>query len=179
MGKTDKRTAEEHRTKYKEYYQRVIKPVREAARPLCSAPGCTSKTIYIRGKFCKEHRDLQALKVVADTTSWYHKNREKVTDRRLQRAYGITLKQAREMLASQGGVCAICKNLLEDQACAGKSRRGTVIDHCHETGLVRGVLCSLCNKGLGHFSDNPEFLGAAISYLAGATQNPCLGDGAR
>jgi hypothetical protein len=42
------------------------------------------------------------------------------------------------------------------------------IDHCHETNLVRGLLCHDCNKGLGNFKDNIIFLQIAIEYLKGA-----------
>lgn len=59
-----------------------------------------------------------------------------------------------------GAVCQIC----------GKSEvefaRELSVDHCHETGAIRGLLCINCNVGLGHFKDSPELLQAAIDYLA-------------
>jgi hypothetical protein len=59
--------------------------------------------------------------------------------------------------------CKICgKNLLPYSK--DKTERGH-IDHCHTTGKVRGVLCDLCNKGLGQFKDNIETLEKAINYL--------------
>lgn len=43
-----------------------------------------------------------------------------------------------------------------------------VVDHCHSSGKVRGMLCQHCNRGLGHFRDNPEVMGRAINYVKGA-----------
>lgn len=63
-----------------------------------------------------------------------------------------------EMLAAQGGTCAIC----------GKEcdiHRNLAVDHDHESGKVRGLLCQNCNVGLGHFKDNPALLQQAIDYL--------------
>ena len=59
------------------------------------------------------------------------------------------------------GECAICEKDLD----ADLDSRDHHIDHCHETGVIRGVLCSNCNKGLGHFKDNIESLTNAIKYL--------------
>lgn len=68
--------------------------------------------------------------------------------------YGITIEEYDGMLLVQNGRCAIC--------CEEKS---LVVDHCHANGHVRGLLCGECNKGLGLFRDNPEFLESAIVYL--------------
>lgn len=87
----------------------------------------------------------------------------------LRATYGITYPAYLSMKRGQGGVCAICK---EEET--GVHRRGSVeipldlaVDHCHETGEVRGLLCHKCNKGLGLFKDNPVLLKAAQDYLTG------------
>lgn len=74
--------------------------------------------------------------------------------------FGITADEADALLAEQGGVCPICREEISDA-------RGYEphIDHDHETGQVRGILCFLCNAGLGQFRDNPDRLRAAIVYL--------------
>lgn len=64
------------------------------------------------------------------------------------------------MLLQQGGVCLICNDPGDRQALG--------VDHCHATGLVRGILCDKCNRGLGYFKDNPELLIAASIYLEAA-----------
>lgn len=58
------------------------------------------------------------------------------------------------MMTKQGGLCAICKEA-----------KATHIDHSHETGRVRGVLCLACNTALGSFRDSPKLLARAIVYL--------------
>ena len=60
------------------------------------------------------------------------------------------------ILEKQNGVCAICKNKYEIEL---------GVDHNHETGENRGLLCTACNVALGNFKDNIEFLEEAIRYL--------------
>lgn len=72
--------------------------------------------------------------------------------------YGLSPEQYLDMLEKQQGKCAICK--LEPT-----SKRGLAVDHDHETGEVRGLLCGGCNTALGSFKDDPEVLTSAIEYL--------------
>jgi len=74
-----------------------------------------------------------------------------------KRLYGLTVEQV-EQMALTG--CAICRTTDWN----GRHARPH-IDHCHETGRVRGVLCSECNTGLGKFKDNPNLLRRAVEYL--------------
>lgn len=69
--------------------------------------------------------------------------------------YGLTKPEYERMFNTQGGKCKI------DEC----DRAAEVIDHCHKTGKVRGLLCSTHNKGLGHFNDDPEELRRAAAYL--------------
>lgn len=78
---------------------------------------------------------------------------------RLSRAYGMTPEQYSELLRSQGGGCAICG------ACVDKTGRALAVDHCHETGKVRGILCGQCNTGVGNLGDNPSLLRRAAAYV--------------
>ena len=74
--------------------------------------------------------------------------------------YGVT-KEWYDLEIQKG--CAICGTYLNESSSI-KRERGH-IDHCHTTGKVRGVLCDLCNKGLGQFKDNIDNLENAIKYL--------------
>lgn len=93
---------------------------------------------------------------------WVHKNYAYTLEYRrrlsLKKNFGITIEQYDAMLKEQNGVCAICGNKC-------KSGRRLAVDHCHKTGLNRGLLCANCNRGLGLFSDSTKLLIAAIKYL--------------
>lgn len=81
---------------------------------------------------------------------------------------GILQSEYLFLLQRQNGVCAICA-----KTCT--SGRKLAVDHCHTTGLVRGLLCMKCNIGLGHFRENPLFLASAITYVQrGTTDIPYL-----
>lgn len=77
----------------------------------------------------------------------------------LKRIYGITIKEYYKMLEDQGGGCAVCGKT------PGENGRRLAVDHDHETGEVRGLLCSSCNTGLGNFKDDPQLLESAMYYL--------------
>lgn len=78
-------------------------------------------------------------------------------DKTLQRTYGITLDEYDAIAQRQGGVCAICGELDETFRLS--------VDHEHDSGKIRGLLCGNCNHGLGHFKDRPDLMLAAIQYL--------------
>lgn len=79
------------------------------------------------------------------------------------RQYGITEAERDEMVASQMGLCVIC---LKAPAAH--------VDHCHEKGRVRGVLCFSCNAALGQFKDRPDVIRRAATYLEGNAWKPTL-----
>lgn len=83
---------------------------------------------------------------------------------RLKCNYRLTPKQFDAMWQSQMQLCGICNKKLE--LCSKTNRKGAVVDHCHKSGMVREILCSDCNIGLGMFHDDPAVLASAIAYLA-------------
>jgi hypothetical protein len=103
---------------------------------------------------------------------WFAENKERHKETRHRHAmratYGLTPEQYQDMLAAQGGVCAIC-GLDEPNA---HGRTGTQfrlsVDHCHDTGRVRGLLCQKCNRAIGLLGDNVDLLRKAIAYLGGS-----------
>ena len=76
--------------------------------------------------------------------------------------YGLTQDDYAKMFEEQNGYCKICKGH------AIEFSRRLAVDHCHETGKVRGLLCMFCNTGLGNFKDNIDLLEEAIAYLKNA-----------
>lgn len=78
-------------------------------------------------------------------------------DKYLKTKYGLTLKEYYEMESSQNGVCAICKGRSTDKSLA--------VDHCHETGKIRGLLCDRCNIALGLIYDRIDIANSIVRYL--------------
>ena len=69
------------------------------------------------------------------------------------------------MLAAQGGTCALCDATPESQR--AKYQTYFHVDHCHDTGRVRGLLCGEHNMLLGRFNDDPDLLRRAADYIDG------------
>lgn len=83
------------------------------------------------------------------------------------RKYGLTQEEYDWLLFLQDGQCAICKKTPEQSGLTGRNGQRLHVDHCHDTGVVRGLLCTRCNTLLGMAGDSPECLRAAIYYLGG------------
>jgi hypothetical protein len=82
---------------------------------------------------------------------------DKVKASRIKCTYGISVGEVQNMFKNQNGKCASCGDK--------PVKNDLVIDHCHSTGAVRGLLCSPCNLMLGHSKDNPDRLRQAALYL--------------
>lgn len=95
---------------------------------------------------------------------YYQKNKNKICIKAKWYRHKYELSFSQEdyyrMLSSQNGCCAICKSSVKNI-----NRKFFEIDHNHKTGKVRGLLCALCNKGLGMFRDNITAIKNAASYL--------------
>ena len=84
-------------------------------------------------------------------------------DKHYRRKYGIGMTWVLNKLQEQDHKCAICKQTgfkMKDTHITGIN-----LDHCHSTGYPRGLLCHNCNRALGLFQDNPEYLRTAADYL--------------
>ena len=79
--------------------------------------------------------------------------------------YNITVGEIDALRNKQGNACAICKTKAEDVPHASFTTNPLVIDHCHTTGKIRGLLCPTCNSGLGHFKDSLSMLLSAANYI--------------
>ncbi len=74
--------------------------------------------------------------------------------------YNLSLEELSIILTAQNNKCAICKSNFS-------KRNVPCIDHDHNTGQIRGILCRKCNLGLGLFNDNKELIISAFGYLDG------------
>jgi len=120
------------------------------------------ETAFYKHHMGKDGRRSQCIKCwKARTTAWQKANPDSVAVIRrrtkLYQKYGLTVAQYDAMLHKQRGVCALCKS--------PPVRRPLDVDHCHSSGVVRGLLCEHCNKAIGLLRDSPQLLRAAAFYL--------------
>lgn len=102
---------------------------------------------------CKECRKLYR----GDWHIRYKDTRHRDTTYKYQ--YGIGLDDVDSMLKDQGYLCKICSKPVH------YNNRTGCVDHNHQSGKVRGILCYTCNSALGKFKDSEELLTKAINYL--------------
>lgn len=122
------------------------------------------------------NRDAYLEKHKNESKKWRDNNPEESRDRarkyrarnpnqvrcsNLKKTHGITLNQFNEMFLSQGSKCAICKG-------GSSTGKNWHVDHCHNGGGIRGILCHSCNLMIGQARDNAETLLAAVEYLRGS-----------
>lgn len=119
----------------------------------------------------KDHYARTAEEQRRRSREWYYANPERVKAQRAAKKelkrprvhrYGITPADYDRMLAEQGNACAICGRTEN-----GK-RHNFDVDHSHDTGEVRGLLCNRCNRLLSNATDDPTILQRAIDYLGGS-----------
>jgi hypothetical protein len=140
----------------------LMRSERVGAR-ICASCGSSSWGTRNRCNVCraKKAREMWQQDLTANRAKdsarhrvWREANPQKVQAQDRRKRYGITAADFEQLLAKQNDECAICGD-----------RTVECVDHCHVTGAVRGLLCRLCNTGLGHFRDDPERLMAAAAYL--------------
>lgn len=128
-----------------------VKPMSEFWRDRSKKHGFSA-----RCKLCKTKDHNAYRKANGYDAKRYAKNPTGERERHLIRKYGVTLTDYQEMYHSQSGCCAICRKQQE---------RAFDVDHNHATGEVRGLLCTNCNRMLGHAGDSASNLRAAAYYL--------------
>ncbi len=116
---------------------------------------------------CKVCNIGKVKKWQVDNPEKHIENWQRLSEKRDQmvlkaRQYNIDVSDLRAIFEDAKGVCQICKK---------PPRRWLVIDHCHNSSSVRGVLCEMCNQGLGMFKGNIEALEGAIEYLQKDTKH--------
>jgi len=123
--------------------------------------GYHERTREERSQKAANHYQQNREAVLARNKEWREKNKGRhhaaVRDAQRLRLYGVTREQYDNILASQGGVCALCG--------APPPRNAELcLDHCHDSSRVRGILCQRCNKAL-HALEDPKWVQRAQAYL--------------
>lgn len=138
-------------------------PRKSVAYRICSK--CKSlKALTEYYKDCRGQHRRKCKDCIRENKRMQYKqtDQKKKTVEKRWKSLGInfTYEQYEEMLDAQGHKCAICP--------ATRNRNDTAlcVDHCHKTGVVRGLLCHRCNKALGSMEDDKDLLLKAVDYLA-------------
>jgi len=105
-------------------------------------------------KYYKEHKE----EINALNKAYNEINKLTQEDYRLKYEYGITREERDDLIKNQNELCKICGK-------QNKNNKKLNVDHKHGTKIIRGMLCSNCNRGLGMFFDCPSFLVKAAKYL--------------
>jgi hypothetical protein len=113
----------------------------------------------------KAHYEANKEAINARKKVFRRENKVAISLRRKELVHGITTEDIARMEEAQGWRCPICLTPL-----ALLPSRLWVIDHCHSTGRVRGILCNVCNRGLGFLKDDPRVLRRAAKYLSDAAK---------
>jgi hypothetical protein len=147
----NKESIREKRRIYDLSYKRP--PRKYKTRAEMSPERAERKRAYMRRYYAAHHDQEKARAKKHWHTVGKFQKEENAATRRKHR-YGLTPEAYKELFDSQGGICAICN-----------ARHAQDIDHCRETGNVRGLLCRACNLGLGMFGETIDGLERAIAYL--------------
>lgn len=116
-----------------------------------------SRLYYVKNKERQRaYYKANKIEIAKKVKARHDKDPERVIDIRLRSWYGTSKIEYDQMHKKQRGTCKICK-----------TKTKLVVDHDHQTNIVRGLLCSLCNKGLGLFRENKKSLKSAVNYLNG------------
>lgn len=112
---------------------------------------------HLAERYVSSRQCVDCQKIRTDKYQQTQKAKETNRERHLKKKYGVSLQ---EVLNAKK--CGICFAELISKGMEGSS---VCVDHDHKTGKVRGFLCNNCNRGLGMFMDNVEYLNNAIDYL--------------
>ena len=94
--------------------------------------------------------------IIAKVAAWNFANPSRKRQAQLRRDYGLGSDDYRNFLVGQAGRCLVCLRV---------PKRDLDVDHAHRTGRVRGLICGLCNRGIGNLGDDPRRLRAAAAYV--------------
>lgn len=134
------------------------------------------KRVEISSKWTKENRDKANAWYREDRKNnpekyseiskrYYSKNKVKKHEYQITRLYGIEAEQYYKMFSDQENRCAICNQHETRKSRTPGEVAKLTLDHNHETGQIRGLLCHSCNTGIGKFRESKDLLRLAVAYL--------------
>ncbi len=130
---------------YRENHEKALEAGRKWAKNNNEKVKITKKAYY----------DKNNKEILEKRRVWKKNNPDKMKNYSLKQNFGISLEDYKSLSEKQNHLCLICK----------LPTKTLVVDHNHETGKIRGLLCHLCNCGIGHFKENINSLENAINYL--------------
>ena len=136
-------------------------PEKNFVKSRTSTDGLATQCKSCTSSYMKKRYERDKERINAKSKEWRLANPERNNRTKyrykLKSKYGITEEKYKELIQKQNGLCANtnCNNLLTD------------VDHCHKTGIVRGLLCKSCNLTLGFVKDDVDLLQGLINYLNG------------
>lgn len=139
------------------YISSWCKPCRTIYSAKCRSNRLEESRALAR-EYGKKQRELYPETVKAKALKWYHDNQSRAWEHRRKTKFGLAFGEFDRMLEVQNHQCLVCEIPFDD-------KDKPHIDHDHETGIVRGLLCRQCNWGIGHFKDNPFILRRALAYI--------------
>jgi hypothetical protein len=137
---------------FEDFYRRSVGPTGRKSQ--CIACYRDGQRAYNATEHAKRRKRVERTRRRAQDPERYDRL---VRAAQFKSKYGITLAHYEQMLADQGGCCAVCGLLGGDWT--------LLVDHCHTTGRVRGLLCRKCNSGIGMLGDSAAGVQQALSYL--------------
>jgi len=114
-----------------------------------------------KGYRCKECDNKARQKWSANNPERSHLSQRQ---RNLKHRFGVDLEWYEKQFKKQNYSCAICETKT-NKTVGDRQFWNFSVDHCHDSGKIRGILCNNCNRALGLFQDNPELLKKAASYV--------------
>ena len=129
-----------------------------------SAVTCSDSCRKVRARLHRANWGMRNRDRLSDAGRAYREaNADRYAEYQYKRRYGLTFSEVEGLWEAQGKACAICRDPLRLRGEKGRDK--VVVDHCHDTGAVRGLLCTPCNLMIGYANDRPETLSLAIQYL--------------
>lgn len=119
---------------------------------------CKSCMGFYSSKVSKETRNKNSIQ-------WKEVNPQKVRKQWLKQTYNISWEEYETLFNSQQGRCAICNKQLKLHKGIAGEQEVACVDHCHESLLIRGLLCSNCNSALGLLNEDSSIVQRAVKYL--------------